>query len=112
MGLSVDMACSCGNSALQILCSSWKCCVCGPVVLSNLLKQLLLLLQPYACCQVKGLAHPGHWGGPLGPFFEQFGAVKAGPMTAYKLLKAGEQVRAGAGNIYVRQQALVPDGDP
>lgn len=26
----------------------------------------------------KGLAHPGHWAGPLGPFFEQFGAVKAG----------------------------------
>jgi hypothetical protein len=25
-----------------------------------------------------GLAHPGHWNGPLGPFFEQFGAVKAG----------------------------------
>lgn len=45
------------------------------------------------CFQVKGLAHPGHWGGPLGPFFEQFGAVKAGPMTAYKLLKGGEQVQ-------------------
>jgi hypothetical protein len=46
-----------------------------------------------ACClQVKGLAHPGHWSGPLGPFFEQFGAVKAGPMTAFKLLKDGEQV--------------------
>ncbi|GBF88231.1 alpha beta-hydrolase [Raphidocelis subcapitata] len=40
----------------------------------------------------KGLAHPGHWAGPLGPFFEKFGAVKAGPMTAYKLLKRGEQV--------------------
>ncbi|KAF6260587.1 hypothetical protein COO60DRAFT_1625641 [Scenedesmus sp. NREL 46B-D3] len=42
--------------------------------------------------KVKGLAHPGHWSGPLGPFFEQFGAVKAGPMTAFKLLKDGEQV--------------------
>jgi hypothetical protein len=42
--------------------------------------------------KVKGLAHPGHWAGPLGPFFEQFGAVKAGPMTAYKLLKAKQQV--------------------
>lgn len=31
-------------------------------------------------------------GGPLGPFFEQFGAVPAGPMTAYKLLKNNEQV--------------------
>lgn len=46
----------------------------------------------WSLVQVKGLAHPGHWGGPLGPFFEQFGAVKAGPMTAYKLLKSGEQV--------------------
>jgi hypothetical protein len=26
----------------------------------------------------KGLAHPGHWAGPLGTFFEKFGAVKAG----------------------------------
>eukprot|EP00877_Chromochloris_zofingiensis_P003357 jgi/Chrzof1/13021/Cz07g16210.t1 len=42
--------------------------------------------------KVKGLAHPGHWAGPLGSFFEQFGAVKAGPMTAYKLLRNGEQV--------------------
>ena len=31
-------------------------------------------------------------GGPLGKFFEQFGAVPAGPMTAYKLLKGNEQV--------------------
>lgn len=38
------------------------------------------------------MAHPAHWGGPLGPFFEQFGAVPAGPMTAYKLLKNNEQV--------------------
>jgi hypothetical protein len=55
--------------------------------MSKPLSLLLLLLQ------VKGLAHPGHWSGPLGPFFEQFGAVKAGPMTAFKLLKDGEQVR-------------------
>lgn len=40
----------------------------------------------------KGLAHPGHWSGPLGPFFEQFGAVKAGPLTAYKLLKGNQQL--------------------
>ncbi len=42
--------------------------------------------------EARGLAHPGHWSGPMGPFFEQFGAVKAGPMTAYKLLRNGEQV--------------------
>jgi 1-acyl-sn-glycerol-3-phosphate acyltransferase len=23
--------------------------------------------------KAKGLAHPGHWNGPLGPFFEQVG---------------------------------------
>jgi len=28
--------------------------------------------------KAKGLAHPGHWQGPMGQFFEQFGAVKAG----------------------------------
>ena len=42
--------------------------------------------------QVRGLAHPGHWKGPLGPIFEAFGAVKASPMSAYKLLKEGEAV--------------------
>jgi hypothetical protein len=31
-------------------------------------------------------------GSPLGPFFEQFGAVPAGPMTAFKLLRNKEQV--------------------
>lgn len=42
--------------------------------------------------RVRGLAHPGHWAGPLGPWFEQFGAVKASPMAAFKLLRAGEKV--------------------
>lgn len=28
----------------------------------------------------------------MGPFFEQFGAVPAGPMTAFKLLRNNEQV--------------------
>ena len=46
----------------------------------------------HASMQVRGLAHPGHWSGPLGPFFEQFGAVKAGPFTAHRLLRQGEQV--------------------
>lgn len=41
---------------------------------------------------MRGLAHPGHWKGPLGPIFEAFGAVKASPMSAYKLLKEGEAV--------------------
>lgn len=49
-------------------------------------------MRTAAGIQVKGLAHPGHWAGPLGPFFEQFGAVKASPLAAYRLLRAGEHV--------------------
>jgi hypothetical protein len=45
-----------------------------------------------AHCRVRGLAHPGHWAGPLGPWFEAFGAVKASPMAAFKLLKAKQKV--------------------
>lgn len=44
------------------------------------------------CEQVRGLAHPSHWKGPLGGLFESFGAVKASPRSAYRLLKAGEAV--------------------
>lgn len=42
--------------------------------------------------RVRGLAHPGHWAGPFGKWFEQFGAVKASPMAAFRLLKGGEKV--------------------
>ena len=42
--------------------------------------------------QVRGLAHRGHWYGPLGPFFERFGAVKASPLAAFRLLSQGEAV--------------------
>lgn len=42
--------------------------------------------------QVRGLAHRGHWLGPLGPFFERFGAVKASPLAAFRLLSQGEAV--------------------
>ncbi len=42
--------------------------------------------------QVRGLAHPGHWLLPSGALFERFGAVKASPMAAYRLLQAGESV--------------------
>ena len=42
--------------------------------------------------QVRGLAHRGHWYGPLGPFFERFGAVKASPLAAFRLLNQGEAV--------------------
>ena len=34
----------------------------------------------------------GHWNGPLGAFFESFGAVKASPMAAFRLLKNNEKV--------------------
>lgn len=56
--------------------------------------------------KVKGLAHPGHWSTPLGPFFERFGAVKAGPMAAYRLLRANEKVLlfpGGAKEVNKRQ---------
>ena len=42
--------------------------------------------------QARGLAHPEHWQGPQGQLFERFGAVKASPMAAYKLLRQGESV--------------------
>lgn len=45
-----------------------------------------------ACGQARGLAHKGHWQGPLGQFFERFGAVKASPMAAFRLLRQGEAV--------------------
>lgn len=42
--------------------------------------------------KVRGLAHPGHWDTPLGGLFQRLGAVKASPIAAYKLLRAGEAV--------------------
>lgn len=41
---------------------------------------------------MRGLAHPTHWKGPMGDFFQRFGAVKASPMEMYRLLKEGESV--------------------
>lgn len=45
-----------------------------------------------AHAQPRGLAHPLHWRGPLGPAFERFGAVKASPRAMYTLLQANQQV--------------------
>ncbi|EFJ42301.1 hypothetical protein VOLCADRAFT_107348 [Volvox carteri f. nagariensis] len=42
--------------------------------------------------RVRGLAHPGHWAGPFGRWFESFGSVKASPMAAFRLLRASEKV--------------------
>ncbi|PNW88163.1 hypothetical protein CHLRE_01g017100v5 [Chlamydomonas reinhardtii] len=42
--------------------------------------------------RVRGLAHPGHWAGPFGKWFESFGAVKASPMAAFRLLRGREKV--------------------
>ncbi|KAG2447181.1 hypothetical protein HYH02_007924 [Chlamydomonas schloesseri] len=42
--------------------------------------------------RVRGLAHPGHWAGPFGKWFESFGSVKASPMAAFRLLRAREKV--------------------
>ncbi|GIL73806.1 hypothetical protein Vretimale_5333 [Volvox reticuliferus] len=42
--------------------------------------------------RVRGLAHPGHWAGPFGRWFESFGSVKASPMAAFRLLRSSEKV--------------------
>ena len=42
--------------------------------------------------QVRGLAHTAHWQGPQGALFERFGAVKATPRAAFRLLQSGEAV--------------------
>eukprot|EP00955_Chlamydomonas_euryale_P103976 365535-Chlamydomonas_euryale.AAC.12 len=42
--------------------------------------------------RMRGLAHPGHWRGPLGPVFDSLGAVPASPMSAFRLLKSNEKV--------------------
>ncbi|GLI61318.1 hypothetical protein VaNZ11_003674 [Volvox africanus] len=42
--------------------------------------------------RVRGLAHPGHWAGPFGRWFESFGSVKASPMSAFRLLRSSEKV--------------------
>ena len=41
---------------------------------------------------MRGLAHPAHWQGPQGALFERFGAVKATPRAAFRLLQSGEAV--------------------
>lgn len=41
---------------------------------------------------MRGLAHEAHWQGPQGAFFERYGAVKANPRAAFRLLQAGEAV--------------------
>ncbi|GAX74282.1 hypothetical protein CEUSTIGMA_g1731.t1 [Chlamydomonas eustigma] len=41
---------------------------------------------------VRGLAHLGHWKGPFGSFMESFGAVRASPMAAFRLLRSNEKV--------------------
>lgn len=51
----------------------------------------LLMLELYVRgISVRGLADPRHWLGPVGAVFERFGAVKAGPFTAAKLLRERE----------------------
>ncbi|GLC71454.1 hypothetical protein PLESTF_001117600 [Pleodorina starrii] len=42
--------------------------------------------------RVRGLAHPGHWAGPFGRWFESFGSVKASPLAAFRLLRSAEKV--------------------
>ena len=42
--------------------------------------------------RVRGLADPRHWLGPLGSVFQGFGAVRASPLAAARLLRQGEAV--------------------
>ena len=55
------------------LCSDISCFICPDV-------------------QARGLAHKAHWRGPQGAFFQRFGAVKASPLAAFKLLRDGHAV--------------------
>lgn len=53
----------------------------------------LLMMEMYSRgYQLTGLAHEGHWSSPMGPFFEQFGAIKASPMAAFRALRRGNNV--------------------
>ena len=61
------------------------------------------------CLQVRGLAHPEHWQGPQGALFDRFGAVKASPLAAYKLLRQRESVLlfpGGGREVRARLKAL------
>jgi len=40
--------------------------------------------------RARGVAHPAHWRGPLGPQFERLGAIRAGPRAVLRTLGAGE----------------------
>lgn len=53
----------------------------------------LLMLEMYVMgVELRGVAHPGHWKGPVGPFFERFGAVPATARNLSRLMKAREPV--------------------
>jgi len=78
-----------GNELLDAVGVQELSHVLSPVLRSCHMRTAGLSVNPQrtAGYAVKGLAHPGHWAGPLGPFFERSGAVKAGPLTALRLLK-------------------------
>lgn len=67
----------------------------------------LLFMEMYsqAGLLLTGLAHPQHWQSPLGPFFQQFGAVPASPMSAYRALSRGR-------NVLLFPGALLTEGCP
>ena len=56
--------------------------------------------------RVRGLADPRHWLGPLGSVFEGFGAVRASPLAAARLLRQGEAVLLFPGGA--REVSSVP----
>lgn len=53
---------------------------------------LLVLEMHRRGTDLRSVAHPGHWLGPLGPLFEKFGAVPASATNLARLLKAREAV--------------------
>ena len=40
--------------------------------------------------RARGVAHPAHWRGPLGPQFERLGAIRSSPRAVLRALGAGE----------------------
>ena len=88
-----------GAQPYSAWCHSYPCCYCPELPRLAHACALLTNVLTHACThththtrRVRGLAHPGHWAGPFGKWFESFGAVKASPMAAFRLLRGREKV--------------------
>lgn len=74
----------------MVLSSTVQCGHSGPTKLHVHLAVTTKMVP--ATCLCYDMCNAGHWKGPLGPLFEQFGAVKASPMAAFRLLRNNEKV--------------------